>query len=166
MEDSDPLNSRPTEETTIPLAVEKAHDPAGAQLVALLDGDVHLQHMEEVPTDLAAEFANGPPETVVLEVANGLVAEVAKKSSEAVDLEAANHLGVPACPWAPRAGTPVPGPSAAPTVARLSAETELDRTLLRCPAGPPHCRYVDSQMALRSKTAELPASFPVVAQTG
>ena len=145
-EDSGPLNSRPTAETTIPLAVEKVRNPAGAQLVALLDDDVHLPHTEEVPTDLAAEVANGPPVTVVLEVAN--------------------HLGVPACPWARRAGTPVPGPSAAPTVARLSAETELDRTLLRCPAGPPHCRYVDSQTALRSKTAELPASFPVVAQTG
>ena len=148
MEDSDPLSSRPTEETTVLLAVEKTHDPAGARLVALLDGDVHLQHMEEVPTDLAAEFANGPPETVVLEVANGLVAEVAKKSFEAADLEAANPLGVPACPGAPGAGTPVPDPSAAHLVALLSAETELDHTLLL------------------SKTAELPASFPVAAKTG
>ncbi len=128
MEDSGPPNSRPTAETTMPLAVEKVRNPAGAQLVALLDDDVHLPHTEEVPTDLAAEVANGPPVTVVLEVAN--------------------HLGAPACPWAPRAGTPVPGPSAAHMVALLSAETELDHTLLR------------------SKAAELPASFPVVAQTG
>ena len=41
-------------------------------LVALLGGDIHLPHTEEVPTDLVAEVANVPPEAVVLEVANHL----------------------------------------------------------------------------------------------
>ncbi len=92
--------------------------------------------------------------------------------SEAAVLEVAPDLGVRACPWAPGACTPVPGPSAATTTAPSSSKVGLEwqgtTTLVPVPmagprstAGSPRRRFADSQLSLRSPTA---SPFPLAAR--